>query len=434
MSWLITADWENLDEGSPEERAAFAAVGIKAYESWLTEGNDSLVNRLRQSPLLSAYHLAEWFAWNWWRLRWEPRSHSPDWAFSHRMSTIGSGYIWPDITIFSDGERTALVSRSTPERQSTPFRYINDSISVIPAGQFERGLDTFLEQVIDRLESAGVTDTNLHSIWASVLGERADPSLARLRKLEALLGVDPDSAQSALDVLNADAAKVGEAAVEELAAEFGQTGKLHSQDELRGLAQVKGFDADPAKVIDLRTDLVPIFSGATPAARVGQEVARSVRSTLRLGEDVLTNDTLANIAGVDARALERRNSSESEVSFAIDESANKGRVVLRSKWDTGRRFELARLLGDRLMTRGQKLFLATRSYTYRQKAQRAFAAEFLSPWETVLQMLDGDYSSESQQDVAGHFTVSPLTIHTMLVNRGRIAKEDFGADFDIAAA
>lgn len=430
MSLSIKADWENLDEGAAEERAAFAAVGIRVYDTWLTEGNDSLVNRLRQAPLLSSYHLAEWLAWNWWRLRWEPRSHSADWAFSHRMSTIGSGYIWPNITIFSDGERIALVSEPTPERQQTPFRYITDSTSVLPAGQFEKGVDTFLNQVIERIESRGVTHSNLHQIWASVLEERRDPSLYRLRKLEALLGVDPDSAQQTLEALNADAADVGQLAVEELAAEFGQTRKLHSQDELHQLAQDAGYDAEPEKVESLLAELVPRFDGVTPAARVGQQVAHALRTTLKLGEEPLTSKQLASIAGVEERSLDDPKRG-SEISFAIDETTKRGRVVLRSKWHTGRRFELARLLGDRLMTQGQKLFLATKSYTYRQKAQRAFAAELLSPWDTVLQLLDGDYSSENQQDVAEHFTVSPLTIHTMLVNRGRIAREEFGADFDI---
>ncbi|WP_265300612.1 ImmA/IrrE family metallo-endopeptidase [Verminephrobacter eiseniae] len=63
---------------------------------------------------------------------------------------------------------------------------------------------------------------------------------------------------------------------------------------------------------------------------------------------------------------------------------------------------------------------ATRSYTYRQKAQRAFAAELLSPFQAVDGMLDGDYSEEAQQDVAAHFNVSAVAIRTQLANHGRI--------------
>ena len=95
----ITADWERLNEGSPEERACFAALGILCNNQWLTEGRDGFVNRIRTGPLVSAYHMAEWLAWNWWRLRWEPQSNAPDWVFAHRMATIGEGYVWPNITM-----------------------------------------------------------------------------------------------------------------------------------------------------------------------------------------------------------------------------------------------------------------------------------------------------------------------------------------------
>src|ERR1700733_13990233 len=138
--WSINVDWEPLDQGAAEERAFFAAIGIQAYGIWLTEGLDALSNSVKKAPRLSAYHLAEWMAWNWWRLRWEPRStKASNWLSSHRMTTIGSGYIWPNITIFSDGERIALISKPTEERPQTPFRYIADVAAVLQAPEFESG-------------------------------------------------------------------------------------------------------------------------------------------------------------------------------------------------------------------------------------------------------------------------------------------------------
>lgn len=155
-SWQLVADWEALNEGSAEERSCFAALGIEASGVWLTEGRDALANRLRRAPLLSAYHLAEWFAWNWWRLRWEPRAASEDWGFSHKIVNIGGGYIWPNITIFSDGERTALVTRSTRARTDTPFRYITNFSAIISSADFEVEVDNFVAQVLERLDASGV--------------------------------------------------------------------------------------------------------------------------------------------------------------------------------------------------------------------------------------------------------------------------------------
>jgi Zn-dependent peptidase ImmA (M78 family) len=60
--------------------------------------------------------------------------------------------------------------------------------------------------------------------------------------------------------------------------------------------------------------------------------------------------------------------------------------------------------------------------------QRSFAAELLSPFEEVIVALDGDYSDDAQQEVAESFDVSPLTIRTMLVNNGRIERNEMGED------
>lgn len=99
-------------------------------------------------------------------------------------------------------------------------------------------------------------------------------------------------------------------------------------------------------------------------------------------------------------------------------------MALRSKWETGRRFELARLIGDRLFGGDRRLFPATRAYSYRQKAQRAFAVELLSPFEAVNEMLGNDDSEENQADVAQHYEVSPMMIRTLLVNKARIAPHE----------
>jgi Zn-dependent peptidase ImmA (M78 family) len=115
-------------------------------------------------------------------------------------------------------------------------------------------------------------------------------------------------------------------------------------------------------------------------------------------------------------------------------SRSEAKVVLRSKWETGRRFDLARLLGDRIVgDKSQRLFPATPTTTYRQKFQRAFAAELLCPYEALEDQLADDYSDEKQEDAANQFRVSPLTIRTILVNRGKIARDDLERDLELCA-
>ena len=65
--------------------------------------------------------------------------------------------------------------------------------------------------------------------------------------------------------------------------------------------------------------------------------------------------------------------------------------------------------------------------------QRAFAAEFLSPYEFVEEVLAGDYSTEAREEAAKHFDVSEFTIRTLLVNHGQLEREELEAELAPAA-
>src|SRR5208282_4544143 len=140
---------------------------------------------LRAGPLVSGYHAGEWFAWNWWRLCYEPRSATPDWWRAHTMAAIGEGFVWPNLTIYSDGVRTVLISKPSIRADAKPFRYVGTVPVVVPSTQFEQAVDAFLPRLLSRLDEQLVVDTNLHRVWSDVLAERSDPNLAKRRRLEA---------------------------------------------------------------------------------------------------------------------------------------------------------------------------------------------------------------------------------------------------------
>ncbi|MFD2029361.1 hypothetical protein ACFSKM_01635 [Ancylobacter dichloromethanicus] len=123
----------------------------------------------------------------------------------------------------------------------TPFRYITDHAVILPASEFEAGIDLFLSQVLERLSWAGIEDSNLQTVWSGVIAERKTPALVRTRKLEALLGQDPDSQEQLVDQLVRDIEDLGLSGVEELAAEHGQSGKLLTGDDLREAASEERF-------------------------------------------------------------------------------------------------------------------------------------------------------------------------------------------------
>lgn len=431
----VTLSPERLDEGSPEERATFGLFMILTPNASLSEGFDSYLNGYRQGPLVSGYYAAEWFAWNWWRLRWEPRSASPDWPLAHRMTSIGEGYVWPNVTIFSDGVRTALISSPSARPDAKPFRYVGGLPAVVPSTVFESAIDAFVTQMLARLRDESVAETNLDRLWRDVLAERSDPGVTKRRRLEALLGRDPDAVEDhAIERLLVDAEKLGEVAIDEVAADHAHGGVVLTADMLNELARSSGFEASPRDAVRLRPDTSPSRNAETPAWRLGAAAARALRNQESLGAEPIFDETLAQMAGTSVDALGKPASARN-IAFALDESPNASRIVLRAKWKTGRRFELARLVGDRIVNAGGgRLYPATRAHTYRQKMQRSFAAELLSPFETVDEMLAADYSIEHQQDIAEHFDVSPITIRTLLVNNGRIERADLEEEPEASAA
>lgn len=51
-----------------------------------------------------------------------------------------------------------------------------------------------------------------------------------------------------------------------------------------------------------------------------------------------------------------------------------------------------------------------------------FAAEFLCPIDTLVDVLKGDYSESAQEEAAEHFKVSEKTVGSLLANHGYIER------------
>ena len=113
---------------------------------------------------------------------------------AHHMTTIGGGYVWPNITITSDGERVVIQAEPTRSRQAEPLRYVTTATPVVQANEFDNAIDTFVAQVLGKLDAGGIKETNLEAIWDFSLEDRANQERTLFRKFEALLGKDPNEA------------------------------------------------------------------------------------------------------------------------------------------------------------------------------------------------------------------------------------------------
>ncbi len=407
----------------PEEVATAGILSISANGTSLTEGVSFDDDALQPGPLVSAYPLAEWLVWNWWRLRWEPTPAqvSRPWAFAHRLSSVGCGYRWPNLELASDGERVRLTSAPSVEPGAATYRFVGAPRSeAMTAAAFEAAVDAFVEGAVARLPGP-VTDCNLRILMDELERDRADGERSAFRRLEAMLGRDPGEGDArAIHRRLADAQSLGEHAVLELAAGATSVGATELKTDL----DCVGFDYRSGDGVALGTSASVPQWGSTEAWRIGVVLAIELRERKFPNGEPVTNRCLAEMAGAPERVLSDTDSASDCLSFEW-ETPERSRMALRSKWETGRRFDLARLLAERLLrpVGAEPLRAVTRSYTYGQKAQRAFAAEFLAPIGAVDAFLSGDYSEDRQREAADHFQVSSYVIRSLLVNNQRLGRQ-----------
>ena len=417
-----------LGEGTDYEQATFGLLEISAAGQTLTAGIRTDADGRRnyaKGPHVSGYHLAEWLVWNWWRLRWEPSSRllgesALEWSLAHRVTAVGEGYVWPNITIASDGFQCELTSERSREPNTPLFYYIGTRPVTVQATEFEDAVDRFINLVLPQVENAGLANTDLQKLWDDLNTERSDLEFARFRRFEALLGFDPDETDTDyIEKRLNDATLLGENALDELA--IGAAHGIVSAEQISDSTTELAFDMYINDALRLERPIATEW-GTAPAWQIGVATADAVRQQAGLDGELIGNDRLADLAGISHRVIGSDRCTET-LSWVFQQPGSPARVALRPLRHTGRRFDVARLIGDRLFsenkfTDAEPLLPATGSYSYRQKAQRAFAAELLSPWNAVKAMLNNDYSPENREQVADHFIVSPMTIGTQMVNHG----------------
>lgn len=420
----INPKWETLDFGTEEEKACFARLGIQVHSEWLTKVHNQLTERVEKEALLSAYHLAEWLAWNWWRLRYEPKPKNikdAQWLMAHSMAEIGSGYVWPPFTIISDGQRIGLINQAANNEQIA-FHYLNNKSYIVQASEWEASIDGFISLVIERLASKNIESSNLLDIWQSVQEERSCSELIIYRKLEALLGYDPDEGpEDLIDELISAQDLLGVETVYELAAN--RFDAVPNLDALKG----QGFTSNLQDRLVIEE--LPSISSALPAWELGSQLAQTVRQKLGNLGNPISSKYLAELMAVNEQVLDESTNNPLQVGYTLKTSTIQGKINLTGKRETGRRFDLARLLADQLLFVDDKLALAAPSTSYRQKMQRAFAAELLCPINLLQDGFDTQLSKEKQEeqqeDLAEHFGVSPLTVKNILMDNDLLERSDY---------
>ena len=345
---------------------------------------------------------------------------------SHRIATVGSGYVWPNITMLSDGEQITVQVRPTNGAKWEPIRYLENWDAVIDASDFEAGLASFVEEVLGRLSACQVTGTELSELWTELRGERSDPEFSAIRKLEALAGYDPGKAPDGfIDALRTRATTDGAGAIDEIAAGFGGAA-ASAVDTIDQALTANGVEFRSEGISALAQARRRWQTAGAPHERA-EEAAHHARDLWNLDRAAPVPDkTLTDIVGADPKLLREPGDIPIPAARRGASPQNPSRVLLRSRYREGRRFELCRLIADAAQaTDGERLLPATTAKTSRQKFQRAFAQEFLCPVDALIKRLGTSHPEDDEiQAAAKHFQVSPLLVRTTLVNHKILPRDE----------
>ncbi|MBT9548959.1 MAG: hypothetical protein IV090_26440 [Candidatus Sericytochromatia bacterium] len=394
----------------------------------LTKNEDIWSKSVRDNVLVSAYPLALWIASSWWRLLYESLPHSrakflTDWRMSHELTAANEGFIWPRLIFASDKEVMQIwAPHQNVYTDNQSVRYLNhlNKPSFLKIYDFIHEIDSFINSVLSRLNEMGLSGTDLQYLWQEINEEKNDVNLFKYRRLEAELGFDAGEAPE--DIVNQAielSKRIGDNTFSEIIPSYS---RVDSDDEnpldaIDSLLQTPGIIGNPSKVqIEAQSTEQHLFPW-----QQAKSLANSLRRYLGVNDDHLIEDSLLyDLLGFAKQEIEAYSAPRGQTITLANpiHDNNQLQFHIRKNHPLARRFELARLIGDYLFYGNieQNWLASTETKTSRQKFQRAFAAEFLSPVSGLLSFVKSDFSETALEDVAGHFKVSERTVETILIN------------------
>ena len=409
--------------GDPTTRRLTVRLG----DAWLTRlirRGSNRADRCLEAPPLP---LAFWFLDNWWRIRCEPpppqRDFPAQWRLAHHLPSVGAGYPWPNVSIWGEGSRCAIMVHADTHNLQRSLRFLADpTLEYIATSTAENAIDTFIDDV---LQDAGAACDGLDHEYQDLRAERADPGVSRWRRLEALLGFDPDAAPEAVVAdLDAMTERFGTEGIEEAAlAQQGAQSINALRDALRAAQNSRVLLSTPSNIRPIELDQHPL----RPPWKLAIGAARQLRQRWRIPSGPIRNPRLSEVLSINVERLAMQRHWPHSVPYALRlRDGNVHRLALRSRWSHGRRFELCRSLGDIIWSGNDALGPLSTAKSGRQKFQRAFAQEFLCPFDDLRAYIPNDNPTDDDIHAAArHFHVSERLIQTTLVNHDIIDRETF---------
>ncbi len=422
-------DWE--DAGGikgPELASTWAALSVRVNDSVLTRVVDHADGRVRDRIHVPLYPLAEWLATNWWFLlnECEDPARESDPFFRHRrwLGPSREGYRFPNLQAASSDAFTRIAWKHDRLRWTGIEFLDREGEEWIGKDEFRQTCAGFVDKVVRRLSSGGITGTLLQEDWAAI--RNADDEERMFCETAAGLGWDPYAID---DSQRASVVRVGEVlsgAVFEEAIPILNAETLEADiDAIVRVLEVGKTAALPLeRLVSIRDAACRAFEAHDRPWKIGYSLARGVREQLNLdGRPLASWQELSQALGEARMEKGVMQSPAFDGAIRVDgvvttDENGQPALAFRLGEDNTLRFLFCRGLAELLLAPSSDALL-TRTHSNRQQQGRAFAAEFLAPADGLRARIQRNVLDEEDVGkLAADFGVSPLVIAHQVKNHG----------------
>jgi hypothetical protein len=410
----IQFEWETSPrDRAPELDATWARLEIRAGSEAITKVEVQRTQSVREGIYVPLFPIAEWAVANWWFL-WE-EWRAPESDPRHSLLEAREGFPLPNLTLRPTETRMELRWKWSTALASGLI-FLSDGSRVVDKIAVKEEFRRLVDAVVQRLADRGAGEPDLVEEWRAIQEAERDPEQLEFCRQAARLGCNPFAIERGVaDELE----RLGRVLPDAMIGDFCNAVDPHEM--AKGAAEIAAFlressNSAPAagRWAEMRDRLWSV--GKDVPWRDGYREARELRREMR-AEGPFNGDLTGRLA----ETLGSFEVREIAVPSRVDGIAASGETAAPvfgfapREREEQRRFTLCRALADALVS-GQP-WLVTRGRSEHQQRNRAFAAEFLAPAESIRERITADSVGEEDiEDLAHEFRVSDLVIRHQIQN------------------
>lgn len=417
MKFLV--EWvEGARNASHVERATMCRLRIMVADVNACSHWDDRDGSSQEWVTVPAVHLAEGITRDWWAIfggRDVKQSIRP----------YRTGFILPCLTLTCEGS-TFEISGEQMHCDNPGLRFWQAGSETISRSDAETELARFVEAVIQQLSSANIDGTEVQLRWTRISESRQDLEESAFCEAAGALGADPYCISESDEKF---IMRSGEIFTDDSLDDFLAGMRSFSQCEReRTLDAVTSAEQRSDKLFQL-PDLCQAISEVDVSLRERRfgegawgpayRMAQAFRNAIAVGPDDLLGSPadMANKLGNDSFKTSRDlYGVDAVVSRKDDVYVHLRPSRYAQSWSES--FNFARAIGDVVcFPDGGSSVVNSLHGAERQAMSRAFAAEFLAPVQSVLEV---GREIRDVEEIAGRFSVSPRVIERQIENQGRI--------------